>query len=47
MVGYEAIKDHFQSTILYNKDHAQQLRIKENLLLFVTKAYMPVSIVES
>jgi hypothetical protein len=46
MVGYEAITYHFQSTI-HKKDDAQQLKFKEDSLLFVAKTYMPISIVES
>jgi hypothetical protein len=38
---------HFQATTPYKKDDAQQLKFKKDLLLFVTKAYMPISIVES
>jgi hypothetical protein len=46
MVGYKAITYYFQSSI-HKKDDAQQLRFNEDLLLFVAKAYMPISIVEN
>jgi hypothetical protein len=47
VVGYGAITDHFQSITPYKKDDVQQLKFKEDLLLFVAKAYMPISIVEN
>lgn len=46
VVGYGAIINHFGSTNPYKKDDAQQLKFKEELL-FVAKAYMPISIMES
>jgi hypothetical protein len=47
VVGYGVITDHFQSITPYKKDDVQQFKFKENLLLFVAKAYMPISIVEN
>jgi hypothetical protein len=47
VVGYGVIIYHFGLANPYKKDDAQQLRFKEDFLLFVAKTYMPISIVES
>jgi hypothetical protein len=47
VVGYGVITYLFGLVNPYKKDDPQQLRFKEDLLLFVAKTYMPISIVES
>jgi hypothetical protein len=44
VIGYGAITDHFGNGNPYKKDDAQQQKIMEDLLLFVAKAYMPISV---
>ncbi len=44
VIGYGAIIDHFGNGNPYKKDDAQFM---EDLLLFVAKAYMLISIVEN
>jgi hypothetical protein len=45
-IGYEAIINQFGNGNPYKKDDAQQ-KFMEDLLLFVAKAYMSISIEES
>jgi hypothetical protein len=47
IVGYGAIINHFGSTTPYKKNDVGQKQFMENLLLFVAKMYMPISIVEN
>jgi len=47
VIGYGAIIDHFGNGNHYKKDDAQQQKFMEDLLLFVVKGYMLISIVES
>ncbi len=44
VIGYETIIYHFGNGNPYKKDDAQQQKIMEDLLLFVAKAYMPISV---
>ncbi len=46
VIGYAAIINHVGNGNPYKKDDAQQ-KFMEDLLLFVAKAYMPISIEES
>jgi hypothetical protein len=46
IIGYGAITNHFGHGNPYKND-AQQQKFMEDLLLFITKAYMPIYIVES
>jgi hypothetical protein len=46
-VNCEAIIDHFANANSYKKDDAQQKKFMEDLLLFVTKTYIHIFIVES
>ncbi len=46
IVGYGANTNHFGNTTLYKEDLGQN-EFMENLLLFVAKGYMPISVVEN
>jgi hypothetical protein len=46
-VGYGAITSHFGNVNLHKKFDAQYKKFVKDFLLFIAKAYMPVSIVES
>jgi hypothetical protein len=46
IVGYGAIINYFGNTTPYKEDLGQK-KFMENLLMFVTKCYMPNSIVEN
>jgi len=47
VVGYGAITKHFGSVNPYKKDDLQQKKFMGDLLFFVTKGYMFISVVES
>jgi hypothetical protein len=47
IVGYGAITDHFGNTTHYKKDDAGHKQFMEDLLLFVAKTYICISIVEN
>jgi len=47
VVGYGEITEHFGNVNLYKKDDLQQKKFTEDLLFFVVKCYMFISIVES
>ncbi len=45
IISYGVIIDHFGVGNLYKKDDAPQQKFMEDLLLFVAKAYMYISVV--
>jgi hypothetical protein len=47
VVGYGAITDHFGSTTPYKKEDLGQKKFMEDLLQFVAKGYMFISVVEN
>ncbi len=47
VVGHGAIIEHFGNVNPYKKDDLQQKKFMEDLLFFVSKCYMHISIVES
>jgi hypothetical protein len=46
IISYGAITNHFGVVNFYKKDDAPQQKFMEDLLLFVAKAYMYISMVE-
>jgi hypothetical protein len=44
IIGYGAIMDHFENGNPYKKDDAQKQKFMEDLLLFIARAYMLISV---